>query len=220
MDREAWRVAIHGVAKSRTRLSDWTELKSYYSLEIYFDLSTLLLRVYIVAFLVVAPGIMFHMQNLLQSAAATAAKSLQSCPTLCDPIEGSSLGSPILGILQARILECVAISFSNSWKRKVKVKLLIGARFLATPRTAAYRAPPSMDFPTKSTGVGCSLLVLNDILPAQMKRGNITPFTQLYTSPFTKLFVFPTLRLIPHCVVSYSLTNLEFFQREGLRTAS
>ena len=51
-------------------------------------------------------------------AAATAAKSLQFYPTLCDPIDGSPPGSPILGILQARILEWVIISFSNAWKWK------------------------------------------------------------------------------------------------------
>ena len=56
--------------------------------------------------------------------AAAAAKSLQSCPTLCDPIDGSPLGSPVPGILQARTLEWVAISFSNAWKWKVKVKSL------------------------------------------------------------------------------------------------
>ena len=56
--------------------------------------------------------------------ASSAAKSLQSCPTLCDPIDGSPPGSAIPGILQARTLEWVAISFSNAWKRKVKVKSL------------------------------------------------------------------------------------------------
>ena len=61
---------------------------------------------------------------LLQAATAAAAKSLQSCPTLCDPIDGSPPGSAVPGILQARILEWVAISFSNAWKWKVKVKLL------------------------------------------------------------------------------------------------
>ena len=75
-----------------------------------------------------------------------AAKSLQSCPTLCDPIDGSPLGSSVPGILQARTLECIAISFSNAWKWKVKVKWLSCARFLATPWTAAYQAPPSMGF--------------------------------------------------------------------------
>ena len=79
-------------------------------------------------------------------AAATAAKSLQLCPTLCDPIDGSPWGSPVPGILQARTLEWVAISFSNAWKWKVKVKLLSCVRLLATPWTAAYQAPPSMGF--------------------------------------------------------------------------
>ena len=75
-----------------------------------------------------------------------AAKSLQSCPTLCDPIDGSPPGSAIPGILQARTLEWVAIALSNAWKWKVKVKLLSRARLLATPWTAAYQAPPSMGF--------------------------------------------------------------------------
>ena len=70
--------------------------------------------------------------------AAAAAKSLQSCPTLCDPIDGSPPGSPIPGILQARTLEWVAISFSKAWKWKVKVKSLSCVRLLATPWTAAY----------------------------------------------------------------------------------
>ena len=75
-----------------------------------------------------------------------AAKSLQSCPTLCDPIDGSPPGSPVSGILQARTLEWVAISFSNAWKWKVKVKSLSPVRLLATPWTAAYQAPLSMGF--------------------------------------------------------------------------
>ena len=75
-----------------------------------------------------------------------AAKSLQSCLTLCDPIDGSPPGSPIPGILQARTLEWVAISFSNAWKWKVKVKLLSRVRPSETPWTAAFQAPPSMRF--------------------------------------------------------------------------
>ena len=78
--------------------------------------------------------------------AAAAAKSLQSCSTLCDPIDGSPLGSSVPGILQARILEWVAISFSNAWKWKVKVKSLSRAWLFATPWTAAYQAPPPMEF--------------------------------------------------------------------------
>ena len=77
---------------------------------------------------------------------AAAAESLQSCPTLCDPIDGSPPGSPVPGILRARILEWVAISFSNMWKWKVKVKSLSRVRPSATPWTAAYQAPPSMGF--------------------------------------------------------------------------
>ena len=81
---------------------------------------------------------------MLDVAAAAAAKSLQSCPTLCNPKDGSPPGSSIPGILQARTLEWVAISFSNAWKWKVKVKSLSCAQLLATPWTGAYQAPPSM----------------------------------------------------------------------------
>ena len=75
-----------------------------------------------------------------------AAKSLQSCLTLCDPIDSSPPGFPIPGILQARTLEWVPISFSNAWKWKVKVKSLSRVRLCATPWIAAYQAPPSMGF--------------------------------------------------------------------------
>ena len=78
--------------------------------------------------------------------AATAAKSLQSCPTLCNPIDGRPPGSPVPGILQARTLEWVAISFSNAWKWKVKVQSLSPVQLLATPWTAAHQAPLSMGF--------------------------------------------------------------------------
>ena len=78
--------------------------------------------------------------------AAAAAKSLQSCPTPCDPIDGSPPGSPVPGILQARTLEWVAISFSNAWKWKVKVKSLSRVWLFATPWTAAYQAPPPRGF--------------------------------------------------------------------------
>ena len=95
--------------------------------------------------------------------AAAAAKSLQSCPTLCDPIDGSPLGSPIPGILQARTLEWVAISFSNAWKWKVKVKSLSHVRLLATSWTAAYQAPLSMGFSRQEywSGVPLPSLFIN-----------------------------------------------------------
>ena len=80
------------------------------------------------------------------SAVAAAAKLLQSCPTLCDPIDGGLPGSPVAGILQARTLEWVVISFSNARKWKVKVKSLSPVRLLETPWTAAHQAPLSMGF--------------------------------------------------------------------------
>ena len=84
--------------------------------------------------------------TLLAGAAAAVAKLLQSCPTLCNSIDGSPLGSSVPGILQARILEWVAISFSNAWKWKVKMKSLSRAQLLAAPWTAVYQAPLSMGF--------------------------------------------------------------------------
>ena len=90
---------------------------------------------------------------------AAAAKSLQSCPTLCDPIDSSPPGSPVLGILQARTLEWVATSSSNAWKWKVKVKSLSRVWLIETPWTAAHQAPPSMGFSRQSTGVGCHCLL-------------------------------------------------------------
>ena len=77
---------------------------------------------------------------------ATTTKSLQSCPTLCYPTDSSPPGSPIPGILQARTLEWVAISFSNAWKWKVKVNSLSHVWLFATLCIAAYQAPPSMGF--------------------------------------------------------------------------
>ena len=82
----------------------------------------------------------------MKYAAAATNILLQSCLTLCDPIDSSQPASPIPGILQSRTLKWVAISFSNAWKWKGKVKPLSRVQLLATPRTAAYQAPPSMGF--------------------------------------------------------------------------
>ena len=90
-------------------------------------------------------GLNFRCESQTRAAAA-AAKSLQSCPTLCDSIDRSPPGSPVPGILQARTLQWVAISFSNASKWKVKGKSLSRIRLLATPWTAAYQASPSMGF--------------------------------------------------------------------------
>ena len=90
--------------------------------------------------------------------AAAAAKLLQSCPTLCDPIDSSPPGSPVPRILQAKTLEWAAISFSNAWKWKVKVKSLSCVQLLATPWTTAYQAPPSMGFSRQEYWSGVPLL--------------------------------------------------------------
>ena len=102
-------------------------------------------------------------QSVVNAAAAAAAKSLQLCLTQCDPIDGSPPGSPGLGILQARTLEWVAISFSNAWKWKVKVKSLSHVRLFATPWTAAYQGPPPMGFSRQEywSGVPLPSLVLS-----------------------------------------------------------
>ena len=103
-----------------------------------------------------------YMHTQTHNAAAGAAKSLQSCPTLCDPIDSSPPGSPIPGILQARTLEWVAISFSIAWKWKVKVKSLSRVRLLATQWTAAYQGSSIHGiFLGKSTGVACHCLLWN-----------------------------------------------------------
>ena len=105
------------------------------------------------------------MAIIICSAAATAAKPLQSCPTLCNPIDRSPPGSPVPGILQARILEWVAISFSNAWKWKAKVKSLSRVPLLATSWTAAYQAPPSMRFSRQEYWSGVPLPpIINSML--------------------------------------------------------
>ena len=91
-------------------------------------------------------NILLDWLNWVLGNAAAAAKLFQSCPTLCDPIHGSLPGSSIPEILQARTLKWVAISFSNAWKWKVKVKSPSHVRLFETPWTAAYQVPPSMGF--------------------------------------------------------------------------
>ena len=131
--------------------------------------------------------------------AAAAAKSLQSCPTLCDPIDGSPPSSPVPGILQARTLEWVAISFSNAWKWKVKVKSLRRVRPSATPWSAAYQAPPSMGFsrqeywsrvplPSPWTELGSNQIDTHVTLPSVMLILIVSPASFLLTPSLFKLF--------------------------------
>ena len=96
---------------------------------------------------------------LLPWAAAAAAKPLQSYPTLCDPIDSSPPGPPVRGILQARTLEWVAISFSSACKCKVQVKSLSRVWLLQPYGLQPTRLLLSWDFPGKSTGRGCHCLL-------------------------------------------------------------
>ena len=97
--------------------------------------------------------------NRISAAAATAAKSVQSCPTPWDPIDGSPPGSTVPRILQARVLEWVAITFSNTGKWKVKMKLLSRVWLFKTTWTAAYQAPPSMGFSVLLDDINSSLKI-------------------------------------------------------------
>ena len=134
---------VHGVAQRRTRLSNC-----------HFFLEGIWLAFVIAGFFLNIKLLFFRFSDYcdfislgpLFNVPAAAAKSLQSRPTLCDPTDGSPPGSPVPGILQARTLEWVAISFFNAGKWKVKVKSLSRVRLFVTPWTAAYQAPPSMGF--------------------------------------------------------------------------
>ena len=95
---------------------------------------------------------------------AAAGMLLQSCPTLCNPTDSSPPGSPFPGILQARTLEWVAISFSNAWKWKVKVKSLSRVWLFATPWTSAYHAPPPMGLSRQEYWSGVPLPSLQNVL--------------------------------------------------------
>ena len=118
--------------------------------------------------------------RLVYRAAAT--KSLQSCLTLCDPWDGSLPGSPVPGILQARTLEWVAISFSNAEKWKVRVKSLSRVRLLATPWTAAHQAPSSMGFSRQEYWSGVPLLHTLDFLIDRFynKKQPVDPWFGIY----------------------------------------
>ena len=129
-----------------------------------------------ILFIIIITPTLYCVANLCWIAAA--AKSLQLCPTLGNSRDGSPPGSPVPGILQASTLEWVAISFSNVWKRKVKVKSLSRARLFATPWTAAYQAPLSMGFSRQEYWSGVpspSLRVPLDILISLVWNETQTP---------------------------------------------
>ena len=115
------------------------------------------------------------------AAAAAAAKSLQSCLTLCDPIDGSPPGSPVPGILQAKTLEWVAISFSTAWKWKMKVKSLSHIRLFVTLWTAAYQASPPMGFSRQEYWSGLPL--------PSPKFSYMEPIKPFHTFPLTDAYI-------------------------------
>ena len=124
------------------------------------------------------------------SYSTAAAKSLQLCPALCDPIDGSPPGSPIPGILQARTLEWVAISFTSAWKWKVKVKSLSRVWLLVTPWTAAHQASPSMGFSRQEFWSG---LPLPSLIPTSIPDSPDPPGKSQTSLPFS-----PVNTLVPH----------------------
>ena len=139
-----------------------------------------------ITFLQMAKRHMKRCSSSLITTAAAAAKSLQSCPTLCDPIDGSPPDSPVPGIFQARTLEWVVISFSNAWQWKVKVKLKLLSRVqpLATPWTIAHQAPPSMGFSRQEYWSGVPLpspSCVNTEIQIKTKSYHYTIFTMTKT---------------------------------------
>ena len=118
----------------------------------------------------------YYVPGIVLMIAVAAAKLLQLCPTLCDPVDGSLPGFPVPGILQARALEWVAISFSSAWKWKVKVKSLSRVRLCVTPWTAAHQACPSMGFPRQEYWSGMPLLSpFNDRLVSKADKTSALP---------------------------------------------
>ena len=153
---------------------------------------------------------MYSNLRLHQYITAAAAKSLQSCPTLCHPIDSSPPGSPVPGILQARTQEWVAISFSSAWKWKVKVKSLSRVRLFTTPWTAAYQAPPSMGFARQeySSGVplpsplcsNCPVVYFDELkLPSPNYNGSIILLSDLLHRGYLSYLVF---------YINFSLSSL------------
>ena len=132
------------------------------------------------------------------AAAAAAAASVHSCLTLHDPIDGSPPGSPVPGILQARTLECVTISFSNAWKWKVKVKSLSLVRLLATPWTAAHQAPLSMGFSRQEYRSGVPLPSLEVLIKRRhihFSLMGLCIFLNIYTIFLMEIIMYELLHL-------------------------
>ena len=145
----------------------------------------------------------------------TAAKSLQSCPTLCDPIHGSPPGSAIPGILQARTLKWVAISFSNASKWKVKVKSLSRARLFAIPWTAAYQSPPSMGFSRQEYWSGVPLPSPFHISWGQLSMRPTKPESHKYWACMLELLKPASLEPVLHNKKGTTMRNLHALMKSS-----
>ena len=157
----------------------------------------------------------------LWSSHAAAAKSLQSCPTLWDPIDGSPPGSPVPGILQARTLEWVAIPFSNAWQWKVKVKSLSRVRFSATPWTTAYQAPPSMGFSRQEYWSGVPLPSPRVILERlKILQGALWASLSHFATAILPSASFALCSPLPRCVWATYTQTLNQEGKEGSKLPS
>ena len=137
----------------------------------------------------------------------------QSCPTLCDPIDGSPPGSAVPGILQARTLEWVAISFSKEWKWKVKVKSLSCVWLFTTPWTEAHQAPPSMGFSRQEYWRWVQLCSSLSILWHCLSLGlewKLTFSSPVATSEFSKFAGILSAALSKHHLLGFEIAQLEF----------
>ena len=186
-----WKLRVHTLLKPGLEnfehyfASVWDEWKLCGSLSILWHCLSLGLEWKLIFSSPVATAEFSKFAGILSAAAA---KSLQSCPTLRDPIDGLLPGSSVPGILQARTLEWVAISFSNAWKWKVKVKSLSCARLFTTPWTAAHQAPPSMGFSRQEYWSGVPLQHFNSTPPQsthksssqRSRRGHLCTLPQLW----------------------------------------
>ena len=177
MDRTAWWAIVRGVTKSWTWLNNGAHMHADIHIKVFRVNVFLSLRYIPMSGIAESYGnAVFNFwgnvklfTKVAAAAVAAAAKSLQLCLTLCDPIDGSPSGSPVPGILQARTLEWVAISFPNAWKWKVKVKSLSRVQLVATPWTAAHQAPPPMGFSRQEYWSGVPL-------PSPVYQGSCTIF--------------------------------------------
>ena len=139
-DRGAWRATVNRGTQSQTWLEQLSTCTHTFELKLGLTSSSLLL-VKTSWGVVFSNGVIRDFWHSVEFSSVP-----QSCPTLCDPVDGSPPRSSIPGILQARTLEWVAVSFSNALKWKVKVKLLSCVQLFVTQWTIAYQAPPSMGF--------------------------------------------------------------------------